>query len=324
VRRNLATGEGEPLHGYLNVLKPPSLTSFDVVARLRSITSQRRVGHAGTLDPAAIGVLPVALGRATPTLASPLWNRKLYWADVRFGIATDTDDGEGRPIAEGSAEAVTAGSILAALPRFLGDIQQRPPAFSAVQIEGRRAYASARRGELAELPERPARVDAISLVRWAAPFASLLVQCGSGTYIRSIARDLGSAIGCPAHMAHLVRLRVGPFAIREALDLRALAAIAEQGAWERALWPTDIVMSDLPSVIAPDAQEQDYVQGRERGAARDDTTSPESIATQGDAVDAATCRAYTHSGRFLGLIRHTEMMRWQPLRGLPRPEAARA
>jgi tRNA pseudouridine55 synthase len=122
VRRNLAKGEGEPLHGYLNVLKPPSMTSFDVVSRVRAITRQRRVGHAGTLDPAAIGVLPVAIGRATPTLSSPLWDCKLYWADVQFGTATDTDDAEGRPVGFGSPQTITSESIVSALPQFLGDI----------------------------------------------------------------------------------------------------------------------------------------------------------------------------------------------------------
>jgi tRNA pseudouridine55 synthase len=305
VKRNLATGKGEPLHGYLNVLKPPAMTSFDVVARVRSITGERRVGHAGTLDPAAIGVLPVAVGRATPTLSSPLWDRKLYWADIRFGTATDSDDAEGRPIAVGSPEAVTAESVAAALPQFLGDIEQRPPAFSAVQVQGRRAYVSARRAQLAELPPRPARIDAIAIVRWSKPLASLVIQCGSGTYIRSIARDLGAALGCPAHMASLVRLRVGPFDIRSSLDLRALAAIAEQGAWERALWPPDFVVTDLPASIVGDRHGMDYTQGRAWTAAAPGAPS------------GTICRAYTESGSYLGLARRTESMRWEPVRGLP-------
>ena len=198
LKRNPASGE--PLSGYLNVLKPPGMTSFDVVARVRSITGQRRVGHAGTLDPAAVGVLCVALGRATATLGSPLWDRKLYWADVRFGTATDTDDADGRTTEMGSPDSLTMERLRAGLEPFVGDIAQRPPAYSAVQVGGQRSYVAARRGQLAELPPRPARVDAIALQSWEPPVASLLLQCGSGTYVRAIARDWGRAVGCPAHL----------------------------------------------------------------------------------------------------------------------------
>jgi tRNA pseudouridine55 synthase len=308
VKRNPATIDGEPLYGYLNVLKPPAMTSFDVVARVRSLTGQRRVGHAGTLDPAAVGVLPVALGRATPTLSSPLWDRKLYWADIGFGTATDTDDGEGQPIAVGSPDAITADRIMAALPQFLGDIEQRPPAFSAIHVEGRRSYVSARRGEVAELPARLAHVDGITLTCWDSPVASLRVQCGSGTYIRAIARDLGAALGCPAHMAHLVRLRVGPFSIEESLDLRALEAIADAGAWERVLYPADIVATERSAIVAPMARAQDYAQGREWSS---DTPADQS---------ETTVRLYTADGRFRGVARRTDRRRWQPLRGLPPAE----
>src|SRR6266542_3538594 len=169
----------QTLEGYLNVLKPPGWTSHDVVARLRRLTGQRRIGHAGTLDPAAIGVLPVALGRATRTTAGNAWDRKLYWADVRFGTATDTDDATGTVIEAGRSEGVTLEACVSALARFIGEIDQRPPAYSAVHIDGRRAYAEARRGRTEELPLKRVRIDAINVVGCRPPVLSLLVQCHS-------------------------------------------------------------------------------------------------------------------------------------------------
>jgi tRNA pseudouridine55 synthase len=302
VKRNPTSGE--PLNGYLNVLKPPGLTSFDVVARVRSMTGQRRVGHAGTLDPAAIGVLCVALGRATATLGSPIWDRKQYWADVRFGTATETDDAEGRTTEVGSPDFLTEEGLKIALAGFLGDIEQRPPAYSAVQIGGQRSYVAARRGQVAELPLRPARVDAIALKRWEPPVASMLVQCGSGTYVRAIARDWGRAVGCPAHLSALVRLRVGPFSIEDALDLRTLQSVAAHGNWARVVWPPDLVFGELPALVAPSERAEDYATGREWPA------------LEYDQAVGGTLRAYTEDGALLGLVRRTPLNRWQPIRGL--------
>ncbi len=310
MERSPTRRDGDPLDGYLNLLKPPSMTSFDVVARIRRLTGQRRVGHAGTLDPAAVGVLPVALGRATATLDSPVWDRKLYWADVRFGTATDTDDAEGRPIAVGDPRSLTADILTTALRELVGDIQQRPPAYSAVQVQGQRAYAAARRGVAVELPARSARVDAIRLIAWDDAVATLLVQCGSGTYIRAIARDLGVSVGCPAHLAALVRARVGPFVITDALDLRELAALAECDVWDRVLVPSDILFGALPAAIIDDQRAADYALGHEWPAA-----------TVGSSQRIAA-RLYTRAGQYLGLGQQTSLGRWQPLRGLPRPQSA--
>src|SRR5690349_1779835 len=128
------------MDGYLNVLKPPGITSHDVVGRVRRLTGLKRVGHTGTLDPAAIGVLPVALGRATKTVSSSVWDTKLYWADLTFGSATDTDDGEGQVLATAPVPDLAAPDLAAALRAFVGPLQQRPPAYSAVHIDGQRSY----------------------------------------------------------------------------------------------------------------------------------------------------------------------------------------
>lgn len=287
--------------GYLNVLKPPGVTSHDVVARVRRIAQQRRVGHAGTLDPAAVGVLPVALGRATRTVSSPLWDRKLYWADVRFGASTDTDDAEGRALSTGDWRAIHREAAVAALGVFVGDIEQSPPAYSAVHVAGQRAYTRARAGSLGPLPTRRARVDAIRGVAWRPPVLSLVIQCGPGTYVRSIARDLGVALGCPAHLAGLVRLRVGPFRIEDAIDERDLQVVGEADAWERVLWAADVAATHLDAVLASPEQVEDFAHGR----------SWQSVTDVGPAV-----RVYAATGELVGFAR-PETGRWRPLRGLP-------
>lgn len=311
------------LHGYLNVLKPPGWTSHDVVARLRRLSGQRRIGHAGTLDPAAVGVLPVALGRATRTTSSTAWERKLYLADVRFGAATDTDDATGRVIATGAADGLTLEDCEAELRSFVGNVQQRPPAYSAVHVDGRRAYAEARRGRAENLPARSVRVDAISVVAWRRPALSLVIQCRSGTYIRSIARDLGAAVGCPAHLGALIRLRVGPFDIRSGLMLDRLEELASQASLEAALWPVDVAASDLGAIITGRERAVDIAHGRawlseptETGAA-DDGAIEENAQRKSD---EGLVRVYDEDGAFLGLVELVGGL-WQPRLGIPLSDA---
>lgn len=312
-----ATGTPFPrsLTGYLNVLKPPGMTSHDVVARIRRLSGQRRVGHTGTLDPEAVGVLPVALGQATRTVSSPLWDRKVYWADVFFGFSTVTDDADGHVLATGDGKQVELTAIIDRLPGFVGVIEQRPPVYSAVHVApGRRAYQQARQATAGDvqvqipLGLRSVRVDGIAIVGWRPPVVSLLVQCGSGTYIRSLARDLGSAVGCPAHLAALVRLRVGPFTIAEAVDLRALEAIAEHEAWDRVVWPIDGLGLGADGVlIVPPTRGDDFIQGRSwqrRSSSHSETDPSETGAGR-------IARAYLDDGRFLGFVRHEER-RWLP------------
>jgi tRNA pseudouridine55 synthase len=291
------------LHGYLNVLKPPDWTSHDVVAKLRRLTGQRRIGHAGTLDPAAIGVLPVALGRATRTTSSTAWDRKLYRGDVTFGTATDTDDATGRAVATGSTAHLDPDRCIAALWALVGDIQQRPPAYSAVHVDGRRAYAEARRGKSGELAPRPVRIDAISLCRWRPPTISLLIQCRSGTYIRSLARDLGAALKCPAHLSALARLRVGSFDIKEAIGLDVWAELADADAWDRVLWPTDVAALDNDVIIVSSERTADFVHGRA-------WIAPGQVASQSDIShgEGTSVRVYAENGGFIGLAERAESL----------------
>jgi tRNA pseudouridine55 synthase len=217
------------LHGFLNIAKPIGLTSHDVVARVRRAAGQKRVGHAGTLDPAANGVLPVALGQATRLVEYVSDGRKGYRAVVQLGVTTATDDAEGAVVARAPVPSLEAAAIEAALAPLRGTIMQVPPAYSALHVAGRRAYELARAGQAPELPARPVTVERLTLLDYAASQLVLDVVCGKGTYIRSIARDVGLALGCGAHLAQLTRTFVGPFALDAAVALDDLtpATIAD-------------------------------------------------------------------------------------------------
>lgn len=293
----------QSLAGYLNVLKPPGQTSQQVVARVRRLLGQGRVGHGGALDPSAIGVLPLAIGTATRLAWSEVWDLKLYWADIRFGAGTDTDDADGRVLATGDPSGLDMGAMGRCLRRFVGDLVQRPPAYSAIHVEGTRSYAVARKGGLPVLPARTVRIDAIGIVQWRCPTLGLLVQCHSGTYVRSLARDLGEAAGCPAHLAALVRLRVGPFGLQDALSYGDLEAVAHRGAWRGVLWPADLAVSHRKAIMVDGRR----AQGFQRGQAWLGGT------------EAQVARVYTEGGDFLGLVRGAAG-KWQPTVVLPRPQ----
>ena len=240
------TGEGQAKDGLVVVDKPAGWTSHDVVARLRKIYGLRRVGHAGTLDPDATGVLLVGLGRATRLLRFLTETGKVYRGEVAFGVATDTLDAAGTETARAAMPALTAADLDAVLPRFLGTIAQVPPMVSAIKVDGRRLHERARAGEVVERAPRTVRIDRIEVVAFTAgefPRAQLLVECGSGTYIRSLADDLGTAVGGCAHLAWLRRLRVGPFPVEEA---RTLEEIAENP--DKAVLPLVEAVRHLPRV----------------------------------------------------------------------------
>jgi tRNA pseudouridine55 synthase len=223
---------GETVEGLVVVDKPAGWTSHDVVARLRRIYGLRRVGHAGTLDPDATGVLLVGLGRATRLLRFLTETGKVYRGEVAFGVATDTLDAAGNETARAPMPAVTADDLDRVVPRFLGTIAQIPPMVSAIKVEGKRLHERARQGEVVDRAPRTVRIDRIEVEAFTPgeyPRARLLVECGSGTYIRSLAADLGEALGGCAHLAWLRRLQVGPFPVEEARTLEEIAASPEKG-----------------------------------------------------------------------------------------------
>jgi tRNA pseudouridine55 synthase len=207
------------VNGVVVIDKPPRLTSFDVVRTVRRVLGERRVGHTGTLDPMATGVLPVCVGEATKLVPFLVDGNKEYEAEARLGVTTDTLDATGNVVVETDASHVSRDDVTQALAGFVGTLAQRPPMHSAVRVGGQRLYKLARRGVEVERAARPVEVHAIELLNFAAPNLSLRIRCGKGTYVRSLVDDLGAALGVGAHLTALRRTRVGRFTLADAVPL---------------------------------------------------------------------------------------------------------
>jgi len=245
--------KGRDISGWLVVDKPAGPTSTAVVNKVRWAFDANKAGHAGTLDPAATGVLAVALGEATKTVPWITDALKCYDFTVTFGAATNTDDAEGEVTAT-SRSRPTDAEIEAALPAFTGDIMQVPPAFSAVKIDGERAYARARDGETFEIAARPLHVAELTLRdRAHADHATLRMVCGKGGYVRAIARDLGATLGCLGHVRDLRRVWSGPFAVDGAITYPEVERMARTEALDAWLHPLERGLSDLPMLTCPAA-----------------------------------------------------------------------
>lgn len=240
--------KGRDISGWLVVDKPAGPTSTAIVNKVRWALNAKKAGHAGTLDPQATGVLAVALGEATKTVPFVTDALKCYRFAVRFGQATNTDDAEGEVTGTSTARP-TDDDIAAALAPFKGQIEQVPPQFSAVKIDGERAYARARAGENMELAPRPLWVDSLELIeRPDADHAVLEMVCGKGGYVRSIARDLGAALGCLGHVTWLRRTWSGPFDVEEGVSIERIEELAHDPALDDLLLPLELGLDELPQV----------------------------------------------------------------------------
>ncbi len=256
--------------GVLVIDKPSGPTSFEVVQRVRRLLGEPSAGHAGTLDPLATGVLAVCLGEALKLQQWLAEGDKAYRAEVAFGAATETEDAEGRVTERGDPSGLDAARLAAALPRLTGEIEQTPPMYSAVRVGGRRLHEAARRGEEVARPPRRVRVHALELeafepAREGLARATLRVRCGKGTYVRTLAADLGRALGVPAHLASLRRTGAGPFAIEAALPLAEAEALVASGGPEalraRLVAPAE-AMAFLPAARLDAAAVRDLRHGK--------------------------------------------------------------
>jgi len=248
--------------GVLNVDKPAGVTSFSVVAHLRRLTRARRVGHTGTLDPLATGVLPIMFESATRLSEFALRLPKTYEADVHLGFRTATDDAEGEPEPVAPAGGVSREAVAAALGRFVGSIPQEPPAFSAVKVDGQRSYQRARHGDLTRPAARVVEIHSAELLGFQPgdrPVARIRVTCGSGTYLRSLARDLGEALGVGGYLGQLTRTAYGRLRVEDAVspdDLADAAAVQER------LLPAEAILPEMEPVRLNPDQEAQVRQGR--------------------------------------------------------------
>lgn len=242
--------KGRDISGWLVVDKPEDMTSTAVVKKVRWAFDAKKAGHAGTLDPAATGILAVALGEATKTVPFITDAMKAYEFTVRLGAATNTDDAEGEIIATSNLRP-DDDAIREALMGFEGDIMQVPPKYSAVKIDGERAYALARAGEDVEIAARPLYVESLTLLeRPDADHVVLEMECGKGGYVRSIARDLGEALGCLGHVVSLRRIWSGPFELEDGVTLDEIEELAKSPEIDDLLLPLEAGLTDLPEVPA--------------------------------------------------------------------------
>ncbi len=246
------------MDGFINLLKPPGMSSGAAVARLKRLAQGARIGHAGTLDPEASGVLPIMLGRATRLLDYFTDKSKSYVAEIAFGGATDTQDAQG-VVVENGRGVPTREQILSVLPRFTGTILQRPPSYSAVKRDGKRLYALARQGEMVVADARQTVVTSLILGEQISEDGYLLsVDCGGGTYVRTLCHDVGQALDRPSHMRFLLRTRAGAFAIKDAVTFEQ---IEEAGALAPFLLPLDYPLGGLPALNVPQSLRKPALNG---------------------------------------------------------------
>jgi len=247
------------LWGFLNVNKPAGLTSHDVVARVRRELRVKKVGHAGTLDPMAMGVLVLCIGAATRLSEYVMQSTKRYRARVHLGITTDTYDSEGAVREVCDPARITRETVERSLAAFLGDIEQTPPMYSAIKQRGRKLYQLARAGQTVEREARSVAIEHLEILDWSPPEFTLDVVCSAGTYIRSLAHDLGEALGVGAHLSGLTRLASGSFTLEDAVELNTLLAA---GDWQRYLIPPQVALAHWPVVRLDTAGAEHVRHGR--------------------------------------------------------------
>jgi tRNA pseudouridine55 synthase len=270
--------------GVLVVDKPVGLTSHDVVQIIRRGTNIHRAGHTGTLDPRASGVLVVLVGPAVRLSEYVSASDKRYQATVHLGSTTDTFDSEGKITSSGSVDDISEEQFEQALSKFVGEIQQVPPPYSAIKVQGRKAYEMAREGEEVELQPRTIQVYSLELLEWNPPEAVIDVFCSSGTYVRSLANDLGVELGCGAHLVGLRRTKSGRFTLRDAVPLRRLQEAFHVGDWYKFLIPAAEALGDWP-MVELDADQVELIRHGHRILAEGEAQGwVRGISQQGDLV----------------------------------------
>ena len=302
-RRYVAPPRAVPLSAILNVDKPPGMTSHDVVNVVRRLAGQRKVGHAGTLDPMATGVLLVCLGQGTRVAEYLMAGRKRYRASMVLGVSTDTYDADGQIVRSGGRTDFTRNEIERALTAFVGRIEQVPPLYSAIKQGGQPAYKAARRGEEIELAPRPIEIGEIVVLDWTPPSLIVEVACSPGTYIRSLAHDLGVRLGSAACLNALVRLRSGHFTLEDAVSLDRIEEAFAYGQEGRYLLPIDEALFDWPALVVGADKARRLISGQ---AIEATMPGPEEDGT-------LLWRAYSLAGDFLAIVSFDRGSgRWRP------------
>jgi tRNA pseudouridine55 synthase len=287
------------INGIFNINKATGMTSHDVVAKIRKHLKQKRVGHAGTLDPMAGGVLPICVGQATRVAEYLSESGKAYQAEIIFGTATDTYDAEGTITATASTADLTLAFIEETLEHFRGPQMQYPPRYSAIKIQGLPAYKRARTGEEIVLEPRPIVIYELEILDWIPSRLTLAIECSKGTYIRSLAHDLGIRLGCYAYLGALVRTRSGPFTLSESITLEQLADAVETNSVQQYLYPVDKALEQYPAITL-DAETVERV--------KHGNTFNKPVAN-----NTGLARVYDTDGDFIAIAEWNEEQKaWQP------------
>ena len=284
----------EQIDGVLNISKPSGATSMDIVRSIKSWTKQRRVGHGGTLDPLATGVLPICIGKATRLMEYLVDSPKIYHTRLKLGVTTDTYDMDGEVTDTKDFSYVTQQMVEDVLGSFKGNLEQIPPMYSALKHEGTRLYKLARDGKEVDRPSRSVRIDSIVLSNWNPPFFELQVQCGRGMYVRSLSHDIGELLKCGATVVSLTRLQSGPFQLNESVSLETMReASTTSASWVSYIKPADLLVQHLKHAVVSEGREALIRHGRPFSLETIDPVEPEH-----------PWRIYGMSGNLLALARY--------------------
>lgn len=306
------------IHGVINIYKEQGYTSHDVVAKLRGILKQKKIGHTGTLDPAAEGVLPVCLGTGTRLCDMLTDKTKTYRAVLLLGVETDTQDTTGTILSEHSTAALTEEAVIKAAESFIGPYEQIPPMYSALKVNGKKLYELAREGKMVERNPRAVKIHSLRIEDMELPRVTMTVRCSKGTYIRTLCHDIGERLGCGGCMEHLVRTQVGAFTIEESLKLSEVESLRDAGRLEEKIVPVDEVFKECPALVAdgeiwdrllhngnPFTAEQVGLQ-RSRAPEKEGKTSEK-------AMNQTWYRVYDSQRRFIGVYEHCQgEEKWKP------------
>lgn len=291
------------IHGIINVYKEKGFTSHDVVAKLRGIVGQKKIGHTGTLDPDATGVLPVCLGKATKLCDLLTDKDKTYEAVMLLGMTTDTQDVTGRILEERSTETLTADKVREVIESFVGDYDQIPPMYSALKVNGKKLYELAREGKVVERKARPVKILDIRIIEMDLPRVRMEISCSKGTYIRTLCHDIGEQLGCGGCMESLIRTRVSAFQIKDAKTLEEIGALKQEGMLEEILVPIDEMFPLYPKITVKD----DWKAFAKNGNPLDEKMLKDADRQEADRQEAdRQVRLYEESGKFIAIYQWKE------------------
>ena len=290
-------------NGIINLDKPPFVSSMDVVRSIKRLTNEKKVGHGGTLDPSATGVLAICFGHAARMMDFLINEPKKYLAEVEFGKITDTLDGDGKTLKLGDTSNLNRENIEAALKNFVGFIPQVPPMYSAIRRRGRRLYEFARKGIDVQREARKVHISEIKIEDWTPPLLKIEIGCGRGVYIRSLAHDLGQYMGCGAYLKSLIRLASGPFKVEKAVSMQEFEKATHEKNWTELLHPADVVIQNLRSIVVNNIDELSISNGRQ--------LSHSNVGSK--PFQQEKCRIYTEDGQLLAIAKYDRLSSsWRP------------